>query len=99
MEVTINSQEKSAALARTVVHATVTFGTESTPSRVAVREAIAKKVKAEVAQVIVRGFETSFGSSSAKITAVVYDNAADVAKYETVPMNNRNNPKPKAASA
>ena len=99
MEITIDSQEKSAALSRTMVHATVTFGTESTPSRAAVRDAIAKKMKAEPLQVVVRGFDTKFGSSFAKITAAVYDSADLVAKYETAPMANRSNPKPKVAPA
>jgi len=99
MELTIDTQERSATLSRTTVHATITFGTESTPSRAAVRDLIAKKVKAQPAQVIVREFDTHFGSSFAKITAAVYDTAELVDKFETKPMVNRNNPKPKAAPA
>lgn len=95
MEVTINSQEKSASMSRNVVDVTVTFGTESTPSRAAVKDSVAKKLKADATMVIIRGFETKFGTSSAKITAIVYDSVEAMNKFETVPMANRSHPKPK----
>lgn len=98
MELTINSQEKSASMSRNVVSATVTFGTESTPSRASVKDAVAKKLKAEPATVVIRGYETKFGTSIAKITAVVYDSVEALTKFETAPMAERSNPKPKAAA-
>ncbi|HLP80224.1 MAG TPA: hypothetical protein VK158_06300 [Acidobacteriota bacterium] len=98
MEISIISEKVSKLLKRKEVAVKVTFTTETTPSRAALKDAIAKKLKADAACVIVRSVNSPFGGSSAEVTAMVYDNAAAVAVTEGKPMIERNNPTPKAAA-
>ena len=93
MEVMIGTTNHSKTFARSVVSATVTFATEKTPSRTQLQDAIAKKSKVDAAQVVIKKIDAGFGSTSATVTAHIYDSKDDVEKLEPAFMVKKHQPK------
>ena len=73
MELKIISQDKSVALQRTNVTATVSYAESTTPKRSEVQDAIAKKCKSTPQLVIVNRMTAGFGETQLEVTASVYD--------------------------
>ncbi len=54
----------------------------ATPSRMKIRDAVAKQVKGDPELTIIKHIYTKYGVEKAKIIAHVYNNKEDMAKYE-----------------
>ena len=70
----------------------------STPSRLAIKEFVAKKIKADSAKVVVKHVYTKYGSKTIKVIVNVYDDEAVLQKTEEKSVIKRNTPAKKEDS-
>ena len=84
MGLKITSTEEKPMLARKIIKADLAFPEKSTPSNNDVASMIASELKVDGKTVVVKHIYTSFGSSDAKVEALVYDNEESLKKYEPV---------------
>ncbi|MGE0793413.1 MAG: hypothetical protein AB7V77_04525 [Candidatus Woesearchaeota archaeon] len=74
MKLTIKEKKENKALSRTEVLAEVVFE-KATPNRLEIQDLIAKEAKSDKKLTIIKTIKTSFGKSSALVTAFIYSNA------------------------
>jgi ribosomal protein S24E len=90
MELKIISQDKSVAMQRTTVTATVSYAESTTPKRAEIQDAIAKKCKSEPQLVIVDRMNAGFGETQLEVSAYVYDSEKALKTMENDFMVKRN---------
>jgi len=93
MDTKILEDKKQPLFSRRVISAEIDFGEGKTPSRVDVRNEIARAVKAEGKLVSVRKIATIYGHRNAKVEAFVYATEAELAKNEPKHILERHAPK------
>ncbi|MBW2964960.1 hypothetical protein KY363_05885 [Candidatus Woesearchaeota archaeon] len=71
----------------------------ATPSRIEIRDALAKKVKAEPSLTVIKHIYTRYGVEKAKVIAHVYNTKEDMAKYEEKVLLEKHAPKKAEAAA
>ena len=81
MKLTIEKQRDTPLLSRKRVTAMLTFDS-STPSRMKMRDAIAKKTSEEPENVIIKHIYQRFGNRTARVIANIYKNRKTLEKYE-----------------
>jgi len=81
MELTIDHKNENKLLARTDVSAHVSFE-KATPSNADVQAGLAKSLGVDKGHVVVQRITTSFGRTSALVSAHVYQNKEDIIKLE-----------------
>lgn len=81
MELTITGNKENALLQRKDVTATLTFD-KATPSNAEVSKALAAKLSAPEDAIVIKKIEGGFGTTSAKVRAVVYASAEQKLKIE-----------------
>ncbi len=84
MNITINNKTENSLLNRIEVKGRVTFE-GVTPSNAQVADALAKAMKAESAQVVMKHIYTRFGHQDANVEAVVYATPEAKQRAEVVP--------------
>jgi len=81
MSIKIIEKKENPLLSRIKVLAEITFQ-KATPSNDSVKKQIASEVKADENLVVVKNIYTQYGSTSAKVTALVYNSKEDLEKIE-----------------
>lgn len=81
MDITIKTQNENQLLSRNEIVAKVNFE-GSTPKRKDVQAELAKKAKVDSNLLIVKKIDTSFGETSAQVTAFAYTNEDVMIKTE-----------------
>lgn len=93
MDTKILEDKKQPLFSRRAISAEIDFGEGKTPSRVDVRNEIARAAKTEGKLVSVRKIQTEYGFRKAKVEAYVYSSEADLIKVEPKHIVNRHAPK------
>lgn len=79
---------------------TLTVGFKgATPSRLDIRDALAKKVKAEAALTVVKHIYTRYGVEKAKVIAHIYQSKEEMNKYEEKVLLEKHSKKKEGAEA
>ncbi|MBI4144841.1 hypothetical protein HY493_01385 [Candidatus Woesearchaeota archaeon] len=81
MELTITGQKENALLQRKDVTATLSFD-KATPSNAEVAKALAAKLSTSEDTIVVKRIEGGFGTTSAKVHALVYASAEQKLRIE-----------------
>ena len=82
MQLEITDKKEQKLLSRVEVKGIVKFDGSATPSNDKVKEAIAKNVGKDMKLVVVKNIYTSYGASSADVTAYVYDDEKKLKELE-----------------
>ncbi|ENO11846.1 ribosomal protein S24E [Thermoplasmatales archaeon SCGC AB-539-C06] len=91
MGIKIIEKKENPLLARTKILAEISFE-KATPSNDEVKKQIASEVKADENLVVVKNIYTQYGSTSAKVTAFVYNSKEDLEKIEPKPKKEEKKP-------
>lgn len=79
-EIKITEKTKNSLLGRTKVNFEIVQGNEPVPSRLQVREVLAKNLKKDKELIIIKKIESEFGNANVKGEALVYDSKEILAK-------------------
>jgi ribosomal protein S24E len=82
MEITVLEKIEQPDMHRMSCTVRCVYDGKATPSRMSLKEDIAKQLKAKPELVAVRRIKTAFGSSGADITVVVYKDEASLRQFE-----------------
>ncbi|RLG47926.1 MAG: 30S ribosomal protein S24e [Thermoproteota archaeon] len=93
LKVEILERRRNPLLSREEVRARLIFD-GGTPSRVEVREALARVLGRDVGVVFVRRILTEYGKTEARVLAMVYDRREEALKIEPEHIIRRNEPPP-----
>jgi ribosomal protein S24E len=83
MKINIKEEKKEDLLSRRRVIAEIDFQ-GATPSGEDVKNLVSQTIKASPELVVIRKIQNAFGKTKAIVTALVYTNAEDMKKIETV---------------
>ncbi|NJL44291.1 MAG: hypothetical protein HC945_03190 [Nitrosarchaeum sp.] len=89
MTLHITAQNKQALLGRTLITATLPFQ-GVTPTRIKIREELAKATKAKLDHIVLRKIDATFAASSVNIEAYIYDDTKHIPGFENTHMIKRN---------
>jgi small subunit ribosomal protein S24e len=91
MSIKIIEKKENPLLSRIKVLAEISFE-KATPSNNDVKKQIASEIKADENLVVVKNIYTQYGSTSAKVTALVYNSKEDLEKIEPKPKKEEKKP-------
>jgi len=93
MEIKILEDKKQLLFSRRAVVGEVEFGEGKTPSRIDLRNEMAKQMKVESKLLSIRKIETAYGLRKARVEAYIYQSEAELEKAEPKHIKKRHLPK------
>lgn len=94
MDITIQKTQEQPDFQRTLYTVSCVYDGKATPSRMTLKEDIAKKVKAKPEVVIVRNVTSSYGGGGATVTVVAYKDEKSIKQFEPQHIIKKNTPAP-----
>lgn len=93
MELLIVEQTPQKDLQRQHIRARITVDGAATPSRVAVRDALAAKVGGTAERLVIAKMDTTYGTTTTVVEALLYDNEKALKQFEAPYVMKRLQPK------
>jgi ribosomal protein S24E len=91
MELNIIDKKEHKLLSRLEVKATISFGSNPTPSNQSVKDALAKNLEKDIKLVVIKHIYTKYGDTSANVEAYVYDNEIKLKELEKKDKKSKDN--------